>query len=60
MQYPVEFTADDIMEFDYEYQRWADMVDSRGQFWAVNAELMIVAEEQRLTEFENSSIIVLH
>lgn len=47
MQYPMYFTAEDIMEFDYEMNKVIDMAREEGQFWAVNAELQIVAEELR-------------
>ncbi len=44
--FPADMTADDIMEFEFEYGRWCDEVDGRGQFWAENAECQIVAAEQ--------------
>lgn len=48
MQFPPEFTAQDIMEFEYEWGRWCDEVDQTGQWWAVNAEL------QQISQFANS------
>jgi hypothetical protein len=45
--FPADMTADDIMEFEYEYGRWCDEVRGEGQFWAENAECQIVAELQR-------------
>jgi hypothetical protein len=50
MQYPDYFTAEDIMEFEYEMNKFIDQARDEGQFWAVNAELQIVAEEQRQQE----------
>lgn len=50
MYYPDYFTAEDIMEFEYEMNRFIDMAREEGQFWAVNAELQIVAEELREQE----------
>lgn len=50
MFYPEEMTADEIMEFEYEINRQIDIAREEGQFWAVNAELQVVAEQQRLEE----------
>ena len=50
MRYPAEMTAQDIMEFEYEYNRIRDMEEGVGQFWEVNAECQIVADLQRLTD----------
>lgn len=46
MQYPDYFTAEDIMEFEYEYNRLRDIEDGVG-FWAVNAELQEIADKER-------------
>jgi len=46
MIYPEYFTADDIMEFEYEYNRMRDIQEGVG-FWAINAELQVVAKEQQ-------------
>ena len=47
MYYPEAMTEDEIMEFEYEVNKIIDMERGEGQFWAVNAECQIVAEEQR-------------
>lgn len=44
MRYPSEMTADDIMQFEYEYNRLRDIEDNLGQYWEINAECQIVAE----------------
>lgn len=49
MRYPEDFTADDIMEFEYEYNRLRDMDEGLG-LWAVNAEIQIIAAEQQESE----------
>lgn len=46
MQYPEYFTADDIMEFEYEYNRMLDIEENVG-FWKINAELQLVAQKQQ-------------
>ena len=47
MTYPEDFTAEDIMEFEYEYNRFIDLADPYS-LAAINAECAAVAEEQRL------------
>ncbi len=51
MQYPEYFTADDIMEFEYEYNRYLDREDPNSLI-AVNEELQLIAKEQKM-DFEN-------
>ena len=46
MQYPEYFTADDIMEFEFEYNRYLDR-DDPNSFVAVNEELQLIANEER-------------
>ncbi len=46
MYFPADMTADDIMEFEYDYTRWAEEVDGTGQYWAVNRLLQEIANEQ--------------
>lgn len=46
MVYPDYFTEQDIMDFEYEYNRIRDIEEGRG-FWLENAECQIVAEQQR-------------
>jgi len=46
MFFPDYFTADDIMQFEYEYARYLAIENNEGDFWAVNAELQVVAQEQ--------------
>jgi hypothetical protein len=55
MQYPEHFTAEDIMEFEYEYNRYIDLQDPYSLI-AVNAELQSVAEEQQRIFAENLDI----
>lgn len=44
MFYPSYFTAQDIMEFDYEYNRINELQDPMS-FAAVNAELQVLAQD---------------
>jgi hypothetical protein len=46
MLYPDYMTAEDIMEFEYEYNRMRDIQEGVG-FWAINAELQVVAKKQQ-------------
>lgn len=46
MHYPEDFTADDIMEFEYEYNRHLDREDPNSLI-AVNEELQLIANEER-------------
>ena len=45
MNYPADFTADDIMEFEYEYNRYIDRQDPRSLI-AVNEELQEIAYDE--------------
>lgn len=47
MYYPADMTAEEIMEFEYEYNRLLDIERNEGQWWSVNAELQLVADEVR-------------
>ena len=49
MRYPSEMTADDIMEFEYEYNRLRDIEEGHG-FWVENAECQIVAAQQQVDQ----------
>jgi len=51
MHYPEDMTKDEIAEFEYELNRIIDMERDEGQFWAINAELQIIADEQREEQF---------
>ncbi len=55
MQYPDYFTAQDIMEFEYEWERYCDL-DDPASIESVNAELQIVAQEQHYVSAEISDI----
>ena len=46
MNYPDYFTADDIAEFEYEYNRYLDLEDSDSQA-TVNARIDEIVEEER-------------
>ena len=46
MSYPEYMTDDDIMEFEYEYNRLRDIEEGVG-FWEINAELQVVAKKQQ-------------
>ena len=50
MNYPADFTQEDIMAFEYEYNRWLDLADP-DSFEAVNQELQDLADES-LIEFD--------
>lgn len=45
MNYPADFTADDIMEFEYEYNRYIDRQDPNSLI-AVNEELQEIAYDE--------------
>ena len=45
MQYPDYFTAEDIMEFEYEYSRYLDLQDPRSAE-SINAELQVIAHDE--------------
>lgn len=44
MYYPADMTAEDIMEFEFDINRLIDIDRNEGQFWAVNAELQVIAD----------------
>ena len=46
MHYPADMTAEDIMEFEYEYNRYLDLQDPLS-LESVNAELQELANEER-------------
>lgn len=46
MYYPPEMTAEEIEQFEYEYNKRLDIERNEGQFWAVNAELQVVAHDE--------------
>lgn len=53
MWYPVEMTADEIAEVQYELNRLIDMERNEGQYWAENAALQVLAaelQEQKLVD----------
>lgn len=56
MTYPEDMTADDIMEFEYEYSRWLDrfLPDS---LIPINEELQVVADLQREQEMVDSLVL---
>ncbi len=45
MYYPPEMTAEEIEQFEYELNRQIDIERNEGQFWAVNAELQVIAHD---------------
>lgn len=49
MQYPEDFTQEDIMEFEYEYNRFIDLQDPHSLV-AVNEQLAEIAFEQQAKE----------
>lgn len=49
MRYPADMTAQDIMQFEYEYNRLRDIEDGVA-FWVENAECQIVADQQQVDE----------
>jgi hypothetical protein len=46
MTYPEDMTAEDIMEFEYEWERYCDLADPYS-LASINMELQIVAEKQQ-------------
>ena len=53
MTYPEDFTAQDIMEFEYEWERYCDLADPHS-LAAINAECAVVADQQREAELVDS------
>ena len=51
MRYPEWMTDEDIMEFEYDMNRFVDSFEL-GSLEQANAECQIVAHEQRLAEME--------
>lgn len=51
MRYPEWMTEQDIMEFEYEMDRFSDWFE-QGSVERINAECQIVALEQRQAELE--------
>ena len=49
MTYPEDMTAEDIMQFEYEWERYCDLADPHS-FTAINAELARLAFEQQVNE----------
>ena len=52
MIYPAEMTQEEIEQFEYEINKIIDIERDEGQFWAVNAELQIVADLQQQQALE--------
>ena len=52
MNYPEHFTPEDIMEFEYEYNRFIDLQDPYSLI-SVNQELQAVAQEQQQEYVQN-------
>lgn len=52
MIYPPEMTKEEIEQFEYEINRIIDIEREEGQFWALNAELQLIANEEREMEQE--------
>lgn len=52
MTYPEDFTAEDIAEFEYEWERYCDLADPHSLV-SINAELQRVAEEQQQKNLPN-------
>ena len=51
MIYPEYMTAEDIMEFEYEYNRFIDLQDPYS-IVSINAECAAVAEQQQAVDFD--------
>ena len=56
MNYPEYFTAEDIMEFEFEMNRYIDLADPYS-LAAVNAELQTVAEQQQTTGAVDAALL---
>ena len=52
MYYPADMTQEDIEQFEYEYNRIVDIERGEGQFWAVNAELQVIADTIKEREMD--------
>lgn len=46
MQYPAEMTAQNIAEFEYEYNRMLDM-ERDAEWWNINSELQVLANKEQ-------------
>ncbi len=46
MTYPEDFTVEDIMEFEYEWERYCDLADPYS-LASINVELQLIAEEEK-------------
>ena len=57
MQYPEWMTDEDIMEFEYEWERYCDLADPYS-LASINAELQCVAETQRLETLEVDGLFI--
>lgn len=55
MYYPEDFTADDIMEFEYEYERWLDLQDPTSTA-SINARIDEIVEQER--EMSMSDLVI--
>jgi hypothetical protein len=51
MIFPTDMTEDDIMEFQYEYDRIRDIEQGIG-LWEINSELQIIADQMRQETLE--------
>lgn len=64
MPYPLDMTADEIMDFEYEYNRYLDIQEAVGQPWVVNAELQVLScsqdEAEVLTYAQQAEGLVRH
>ena len=54
MFYPPEMSEQEIMEFEYEINRQIDIERGEGQFWAVNAELQVIAHDELERDWDES------
>lgn len=57
MFFPAEMTVEEIEQFEYEYNRLRDIELNEGQWWAVNAECQIVAQEQQEAHMVDLAVV---
>jgi len=50
MIYPPQMTAFDIMQFEYEYNKYLDIQHNEGQFWELNSRCQILSDEEKENE----------
>ena len=56
MNYPVDMTADDIMSFEYDYNRLLDMEYNEGYYWIENTQCQLAINEELDSRIDSSPL----